>query len=118
MKMAAVGGITPQVTQLGCIVATLALLPFAPLLLREVKDAGTTKLGWIVYLHIFPSAIGFAAWTIALRRTSARRRCVMLYLVPLIAVVLGWALLGETPQWLAIAGGAFCLGGVYLARHD
>ena len=39
------------------------------------------------------------------------------YIVPLVAIVLGWALLGETPPWLAVAGGAVCLVGVYLARR-
>ena len=39
------------------------------------------------------------------------------YLVPLVAIVLGWALLGETPPWLAVAGGAVCLVGVYLSRR-
>ena len=29
----------------------------------------------------------------------------------------GWALLGETPVRLAIAGGALCLAGVYVTRR-
>ena len=39
------------------------------------------------------------------------------YLVPPIAILLGWALLGETPAGLAFAGGALCLLGVYVARR-
>jgi drug/metabolite transporter (DMT)-like permease len=39
------------------------------------------------------------------------------YLVPPIAILLGWAVLGETPPVLALAGGALCLGGVVLARR-
>ena len=38
--------------------------------------------------------------------------------IPPIAVLLSWAILGETPLWLAVAGGALCLGGVYLVRRD
>ena len=38
------------------------------------------------------------------------------YLVPPIAVVLGWAILGETPPALALAGGALCLAGVAVTR--
>jgi drug/metabolite transporter (DMT)-like permease len=41
----------------------------------------------------------------------------MTYLVPPVAVLLGWALLGEAPPWLAAVGGALCLGGVALARR-
>ena len=39
------------------------------------------------------------------------------YLIPLVAIVLGWAILGETLPWLAAAGGALCLAGVVLARR-
>ena len=74
--------------------------------------------GWIIYLGIFPTAIGFATWTFALRRTSAGRTGAMIYLIPPIVILLGWLLLGEQPPWLAIAGGGLCLAGVYLARHD
>jgi drug/metabolite transporter (DMT)-like permease len=107
-----------QVTWLGCAAATIACLPFAPLLLRDVADAGATAIGWTVYLGIGPTAIGFATWTFALRRTTAGRMGAMIYLIPPIAVLLGWAILGEAPPWLAVAGGALCLGGVYLARRD
>lgn len=107
-----------QVTWLGCAAATVACLPFAPLLVRDVQDAGATAIGWIIYLGIGPTAIGFATWTFALRRTSAGRMGAMIYLIPPIAVLLGWAILGEAPPWLALAGGALCLGGVCLARRD
>jgi hypothetical protein len=36
--------------------------------------------------------------------------------VPPVAIVLGWAILSETPPWLAVAGGALCLAGVVYAR--
>ncbi|HLO32392.1 MAG TPA: DMT family transporter [Anaerolineales bacterium] len=107
-----------QVTWLGCLAATLALLPFMPLLVHNIKDAGAAGIGWTLYLGIFPTAIGFATWTFALRRTSAGRMGAMIYLIPPIATLLGWALLGERPPWLAVVGGALCLIGVYLARHD
>jgi drug/metabolite transporter (DMT)-like permease len=107
-----------QVAWLGCVAATLALLPFAPSLVRDIKDAGVTAIGWIVYLGIFPTAIGFGTWTFALRRTSAGRMGAMIYLIPPIAILLGWVILHETPTWLAVVGGALCLGGVYVARHN
>ena len=107
-----------QVTWLGCSAAAFVLLPFTPSLVRDVGEAGVNALGWIVYLGIFPTAIGFAMWTFALQRTSAGRMGSMIYLVPIIAVLLGWALLAETPSWQAIAGGILCLAGVYLASRD
>jgi drug/metabolite transporter (DMT)-like permease len=71
----------------------------------------------MVYLGLFPTAIGFATWAYALARTEAGRLGVTTYLVPPIAVLLGWVLLGEVPPLLAVPGGLLCLAGVGLARR-
>ncbi len=39
------------------------------------------------------------------------------FLIPVVAILLGWALLGETMPVLALAGGVLCVAGVYLARR-
>jgi drug/metabolite transporter (DMT)-like permease len=106
-----------QVTWLGCAAAAVACLPFAPTLATEAARSDATAIGWTVYLGVIPTALGFATWTFALRRTSAGRMGSTTYLVPVVAILLGWAVLGETPPWLAAAGGALCLAGVYLARR-
>jgi drug/metabolite transporter (DMT)-like permease len=106
-----------QVTWLGCAAGTVVCLPFAPTLAGELHDAGITAIGWMVYLGVAPTALGFATWTYALRRTSAGRLGSLTYLIPAVAILLGWVLLGETPPWLAAVGGALCLAGVYLARR-
>lgn len=106
-----------QVTWLGCAAGTVVCLPFAPMLVGELDDAGSTALGWTIYLGVAPTALGFATWAYALRRMSAGRLASLAYLIPVVAVLLGWALLGETPPWLAAVGGALCLAGVYLARR-
>jgi drug/metabolite transporter (DMT)-like permease len=56
-------------------------------------------------------------WAFALNRATAGRLGSLTYLAPPIAILLGWAILGETPPWLAVSGGALCLGGVVLARR-
>jgi drug/metabolite transporter (DMT)-like permease len=110
--------VTPfQVTWLGCLAATIACLPFAPTLFDEATTAGAEAIAWVVYLGVFPTALGFATWTFALRRTSAGRMAAITYLIPVVAILLGWALLGETPPWLAAVGGALCIAGVYAARR-
>jgi drug/metabolite transporter (DMT)-like permease len=38
------------------------------------------------------------------------------YLVPPLALLFGWAFLGEVPPVLVLPGGALCLAGVALAR--
>jgi len=106
-----------QATWLGCAAATIALLPFTPTLASDAADAPTSAIVWIVYLGLVPTALGFATWTFALGRTTAGRMASVTYLIPVVAILLGWALLGETPPALTWAGGALCLGGVYLARR-
>ena len=106
-----------QVTWIACTVATIACLPFAPVLARDLGHAGTSAIGWTIYLGVGPTAIGFVLWAYALNRTTAGRLGSLTYLAPPIAILLGWAVLGETPPLLAVAGGALCLGGVVLARR-
>ena len=106
-----------QVTWLGVATATVACLPFVPTLASEAAKADPSAIGWTVYLGVFPTALGFATWTFALRRTSAGRMGSLAFLIPVVAILLGWALLAETPPWLALVGGALCLAGVYVARR-
>jgi len=106
-----------QVTWIGCAVATVVCLPFAPSLASDAGGADASAIAWTVYLGAVPTALGFATWSFALRRTSAGRMASLTYLAPPVAVGLGWALLGERPAWLAVAGGGLCLAGVYVARR-
>jgi len=106
-----------QVTWLGCVAATLACLPFAPALVTQADDGGARAVAWLVYLGVMPTAIGFAAWSFALRRASAGRVAALNYLIPIVAIALGWAYLDERPPVLAVGGGALCLVGVYVARR-
>ena len=53
-------------------------------------------------------------------RSRARRSVdtgVTTYLVPPLAIVMGWAILGETPPVLALLGGALCVTGAAVAHR-
>jgi drug/metabolite transporter (DMT)-like permease len=106
-----------EVTWLACTIGLVACLPFAGQLVRETGDADASAIGWVVYLGALPTALAFTTWAYALARTTAGRLGVTTYLVTPIAILLGWALLGETPAALAYVGGALCLAGVYVARR-
>ena len=105
-----------QVTFLACAIGAVACLPFTPALVSELGDASAESIAWTVYLGIFPTAIGFTTWAYALKRTSAGKMGATTYLVPPIAILLGWILLGETPPALAFVGGVLCLAGVAVTR--
>jgi drug/metabolite transporter (DMT)-like permease len=106
-----------QVTFLACVVGTIACLPFAPTLVGELGDAGDPAVRWTIYLGIFPTAIAFTTWAYALSKTTAGRMGATTYLVPPLAILMGWLILDETPPALALLGGALCLTGVVAARR-
>src|SRR4051812_15078124 len=109
-----VGGL--QITFIACLAGLVACLPFAGRLVHDVGQASGGALAWTVYLGLFPTAVGFTTWAYALKRTSAGRMGATTYLVPPIAIFLGWVILGEAPPALAFAGGALCLVGVAVTR--
>jgi drug/metabolite transporter (DMT)-like permease len=106
-----------HITWLGCLVGLVVCLPFTPQLLDELGTASPSSIAWMLYLGTFPTAIAFTTWAYALSRTSAGRMGATTYLVPPLAILLGWAMLGETPAALAFVGGALCLVGVVIARR-
>ena len=107
-----------QVTWLACTVGAIACLPFGPTLVGELGDARGSAVAWALYLGALPTALAFTTWAYALARTTAGRMGSTTYLVPPLAIVMGWAILGETPPVLAVAGGALCLAGVLVARRQ
>jgi drug/metabolite transporter (DMT)-like permease len=106
-----------HVTWLACTVGLIVCLPFAPSLVDELGRADRDSIAWMVYLGAFPTAVGFITWAYALSRTTAGRMGATTYLVPPLAILMGWAFLGEAPVALALLGGVLCLGGVVLARR-
>jgi drug/metabolite transporter (DMT)-like permease len=105
-----------EVTLVACLAGLVVCLPFAPRLITELHHAPAGAIAWMVYLGAGPTAVAFTTWAYALSRTTAGRMGALTYLVPPLAVLFGWALLGEIPPALAIVGGALCLAGVALTR--
>ncbi len=109
--------LTPSVSVwLGCVVGAVLCLPFAPGLVREAQSASGGDIAWLVYLGVFPTAIGFSTWAYAIKRLSAGQVASSTYLVPVLATLLSWIVLDEVPAALAFVGGALCLIGVAVTR--
>jgi drug/metabolite transporter (DMT)-like permease len=106
-----------SVTFLGCVVAAIACLPFGPQFVHDAGRAPASAVAWTAYLGVGPTAIGFTTWAYALKRTSAGRMGAFTYLVPPLAVLLGWLVLSESPPALALGGGLLCLAGVAVTRR-
>ncbi len=96
---------------------TLMLLVFSRGAMGAVQAApvGTTLA--VVYLGVFPAAIGYVAWAYVLTSWSASRATTALFAVPVLSVQIAWMWLGEVPTLLALLGGTLSLIGVSLTRQ-
>jgi drug/metabolite transporter (DMT)-like permease len=106
-----------QMTWLACLIGTVACLPFAGSLVRDITAAPALQVLGVVYLGLVPTALAFSTWAYALSHTSAGRLGVTTFLVPPITILLGWLFLSEVPPLLAVAGGALSLVGVAIASR-
>lgn len=73
-----------------------------------------TQEAWLAwaYLVVFGSLIAFTAYVTALRLLPTRIVMTYAYVNPVLAVVLGWLVLGEQITWWTVAGTALVLLGV------
>ena len=106
-----------EVTAVACAVGAAACLPWAGRLVEETAAAPTSSVLWMVYLGLFPTAIGFTCYAYALNHMPASNLAVTTYLIPVITIVMAWLLLDETPASLAYVGGIVTLVGVSIARR-
>lgn len=105
-----------QVTTFGCLVGTVACLPFAGQLITAVANAPTAATVNVIYLGVFPTGLAFTTWAYALARTTAAKMGATTYVVPAVVVLMSWIALGEVPGWLTLVGGLVCLAGVAVSR--
>jgi drug/metabolite transporter (DMT)-like permease len=105
-----------QVTTFGCLVGTVACLPFAGQLITQVGTAPLSATLNVIYLGVFPTGLAFTTWAYALARTSASQMGATTYAVPALVVLMSWLLLNELPGWVTFLGGALCLAGVAVSR--
>jgi drug/metabolite transporter (DMT)-like permease len=104
-------------TWIGCAIGTSVLLPVGPRAVEELAHAPAGAVAAVVYLGVFPTAVGFALWAYALRRMTAGVLASTTLAVPGVVVLLSWALLGELPTAVALLGGVLCLLGVAVSRR-
>jgi drug/metabolite transporter (DMT)-like permease len=106
------------VTWAASLAGLLVCLPFAPQLVDELGKSSWHAILWGIYLGVVPTALAFTTWAYALSRSTAGRMGGVTYLVPALAVLMGWVFLAETPAVLGLVGGAIVIAGVIIGRRS
>jgi drug/metabolite transporter (DMT)-like permease len=106
-----------EVTAYATWAATLLLLPAIPALAQAWPLAGGQATAAAVFLGLAPSALGFVAWGYGVARLPVTVATASLYLVPPIAVLVGYVWLGDKPTLIELIGGAIAIGGVTVASR-
>ncbi|MEM7115849.1 MAG: DMT family transporter [Chloroflexota bacterium] len=99
------------------LASTLLILPLSlwqapPWTLQLTLPSAASVLA----LAIFNTAIAFMVWLTIVRRAGANNSSQVTFIIPLVAIVLGFLVLGEQPSWSALAGLLFILLGLAIAQ--
>ena len=70
----------------------------------------------IAFSGLFGTGLAYAFWNLGIERMGASHTAGFVNIVPVIALFVGWAGLGEPVSWIQIGGGLFVLGGVWVMR--
>ena len=84
---------------------------------RVSEVSGRAALAWL-YLVVFGSLVAFTAYIWLLGVTSIAKVGTYAYVNPIVAVLLGWAVLGEPVTWRTVVAAAVILLGVALVNVD
>jgi drug/metabolite transporter (DMT)-like permease len=105
-----------EVTCYATWIATFSALPAAAHLIGDTATVNTAALASVIFLGVGSSAVAYVTWAYVLGRIDVATASNTLYLAPLLTIVIGWALINETPSTITLVGGGIILAGVAIAR--
>lgn len=96
----------------------LFLALYASKLQHDLMHVSLMETVTVIYLGVFPAAVGYLAWSYVLSEMPVARAASFLYFIPFVATLMGWACLGEIPAALSIGGGLLAIVGVWLVNQS
>jgi len=108
-----------KVTALSMVAGTIPFVVISvPALLRQDWGASTIS-GWgaLLYSAVFAVVVGYVIWYTSVQRVGNARTAVYSNLLPVVAGVIGWLLLGDRLTPLQLVGAAVVLAGIMLTRR-
>lgn len=105
-------------TLVSFIIGTILLLPMM-LFFEETGAISTLPLkSWliIIYLGLFGSGAALLTWNIAINKMDASKAAAFIYLIPVVAIIIGVLFLNESFTLIDIIGTGFVLIGIYLTE--
>jgi drug/metabolite transporter (DMT)-like permease len=103
-----------------CLLGAGMLLPpaLAHGLVGDMASAGLVAWALLIFFGFLATGFGFSWYYIGVRAIGATRAGIFINLVPVIAVFLGWLLLGEPLSHALALGGSCVLAGVWLTNRQ
>ncbi|MED1471459.1 DMT family transporter [Bacillus salipaludis] len=95
---------------------TIPFLLFLPGLFQDLQHASLEANLSTIYIGIFPTAIGYVTWALALSAGKAGSVTSMLYIEPVVVLIVAWIWLKEWPSNLTILGGIIVIFGVIVVN--
>lgn len=111
---------TLRLTALTMVTGAPGLLLLGGEGLVDLDWAGVTSRAWIgvAYSTLLAIVVAYLLWNNAVRVVGSGRTAIFNSMIPLIAMLVAWPLLGEHPRPVQLGGAALIVGGVLFSRRQ
>ncbi|GHH97743.1 DMT family transporter [Neobacillus kokaensis] len=95
---------------------TLPFVIFFPGIISDIQHATMEANFSVIYIAIFPTAIGYVTWALATGAGKASSVTSLLYIEPVFSILIAWIWLHELPGFISIIGGVVAISGVVVVN--